>query len=154
MSSGSGLSGTELPGCSERTWNNAGLCQEGESVKSQYCLVLFGVSHCQKQCHTCFFSLASLIIVGFSPLSVRRIYTLARRIHSVSSGSTPRHGSPAPTPPNGLHVWHGIPAVHHLQRQQQLRASLASAVIDPITGLGLCHNANRKGGALLPVFRQ
>ena len=74
------------------------------------------------------------------PLSVKRIYAPTR--------------IPRPHPPNGLHVWHGIPAVHHLQRQQQLRASLASAVIDPIKGLGLCHNGNRKGGALLPVFRQ
>ena len=126
-------------------------------------LVLFGVTVKNYTEHG-FSALASLIIVGFSPLSVKRIYARARRIHSVSSRSIPGHGgstqceadlrpgtvdplsvkqiytrarSSRPYPPNGLHVRHGIPAVHHLQRQQQLRASLASAVIDPIKGLGL-----------------
>ena len=54
-------------------------------------LVLFGVTVKNYTEHG-FSALASLIIVGFSPLSVKRIYARARRIHSVSSRSIPGHG--------------------------------------------------------------
>ena len=70
----------------EQSWSVSGGNQSNYSS-----LVLFGVTVKNNTRHV-FSALASLIIVGFSPLSVKQIYALAQLIHSVSSGSTPGHG--------------------------------------------------------------
>ena len=70
----------------EQRWSVSGGNQSNYSS-----LVLFGVTVKNNTRHV-FSALASLIIVGFSPLSVKQIYALAQLIHSVSSGSTPGHG--------------------------------------------------------------